>query len=413
MRVPLPRPESRSTRDVVAVCAIVLAVVLVAVSAYFSSDARRVQHHPADSRIAASELSKLPEGFVPDTLHEVWRSPNVASRLSVDEGGVLIQHDDRSVTVKHVATGEDAWSYTAAHDVCGSAMAWNVTVLLMRSAKGCGDAVSFKTATGQYHSTRSALASEDVRVQQSNDNVGTVSDRRVELWRKDLVRTVEVGQVEAPTQPHKQAHAECGMASALWRKEFLAVLQSCAEENRSVLRAMTTTPEESSEPEEDESWDLPLGSQLVAVAQDRVAAYMHGDDGRPVVKVYRADTDTVDTFPVQPSGLAEAAGDGFSPVTADLPHHMTWWDGERLVGFDPSTLRPVWHVEGALGTGGAMGGRVLVPVPAGIAVVNWHSGEVERTIPVDRQGYSGPVTLKVAGKFVVEQRGQETVVLSA
>ena len=50
----------------------------------------------------------------------------------------------------------------------------------------------------------------------------------------------------------------------------------------------------------------------------------------------------------------------------------------------------------------AVDDRLLVPTAEGIAVVNWSSGEVERTIDVDREGYSGPVYLTLAGTAIVE-----------
>lgn len=58
-----------------------------------------------------------------------------------------------------------------------------------------------------------------------------------------------------------------------------------------------------------------------------------------------------------------------------------------------------------MGTGVAAGGRLLVPVVEGIAVVNWETGETENTIPVDRGDHVGMVTLGVAGETVVEKRG--------
>ena len=81
--------------------------------------------------------------------------------------------------------------------------------------------------------------------------------------------------------------------------------------------------------------------------------------------------------------------------------------------FTPTELRVDHIVDGALGTGVAVDDRLLVPTAEGIAVVNWSSGEVERTIDVDREGYSGPVSLTLAGTAIVEQRGSTAVALTA
>ena len=59
----------------------------------------------------------------------------------------------------------------------------------------------------------------------------------------------------------------------------------------------------------------------------------------------------------------------------------------------------------------AVAGKALVPTEFGISVVNWNSGEIERTIPLERGDYEGPVSLGLAGEYLVEKRGTELVVL--
>ena len=38
-----------------------------------------------------------------------------------------------------------------------------------------------------------------------------------------------------------------------------------------------------------------------------------------------------------------------------------------------------------------LGERLLMPTEKGIAVVDWSTGKTERTIKIDRGGYTGPV----------------------
>ena len=128
---------------------------------------------------------------------------------------------------------------------------------------------------------------------------------------------------------------------------------------------------------------------------------------------YNFDGETIASTEVEPSKALTDASAPFAPAIADLPHNMTWFDGERLYLFTPTELRVDHIVDGALGTGVAVDDRLLVPTAEGIAVVNWSSGEVERTIDVDREGYSGPVSLTLAGTAIVEQRGSTAVALTA
>ena len=68
-------------------------------------------------------------------------------------------------------------------------------------------------------------------------------------------------------------------------------------------------------------------------------------------------------------------------------------------------------MEGAIGPATSLDGRLLVPTAKGIAVVDWDEGKILRTIPVDRQGYTGQVTLKLSGDVLVEKRGEAVVAL--
>src|SRR5699024_11646579 len=56
----------------------------------------------------------------------------------------------------------------------------------------------------------------------------------------------------------------------------------------------------------------------------------------------------------------------FAAATADLPHHMTWFDGERLYLFTPTALRVTQVIEQAIGTGVSAGDKALVPTSEGI-----------------------------------------------
>ena len=91
---------------------------------------------------------------------------------------------------------------------------------------------------------------------------------------------------------------------------------------------------------------------------------------------------------------------------------MSWFDGQRLYLFEPENLLISHIFEGALGTGIAVGGQLLYPNRVGIAVADWNTGKILRVIPVDRQGYDGPVSLNQAGHTIIEQRDDTYVALN-
>lgn len=287
---------------------------------------------------------------------------------------------------------------------------------------GCGDAVSLDAADGSYSATRSAPAPEKVASVASNSRVGIASPERVELWRSDLVRTVEYGEVPAKQEPDQQPHEECAINSALTRTELLAVTEDCPDDpGHTWLRFQTTTPEDSRAPEMAGEVALAAGSRLVAVGQDGAAVFEPGPT--PRLRSFsregteRLSRDVAAAPAIDAAGATGAAADDrapeglFLPHTADLPHHMSWFDGERLYLMHPDNLEVAHVLEDATGTGVAVGGRLVYPTAEGLAVADWDTGKVEHTIPVDRAGYTGEVDLALAGDRVIERRGDELAAL--
>src|SRR5699024_11233250 len=122
------------------------------------------------------------------------------------------------------ADGSTAWTYTRDNvEICSLATAWNRVVITFRNGRGCGDVVAIDAATGHYAHTRSTNNSDEVIAISSNDRVGTVPSDRVDLWRSDLVRTVEYGDVEVEQETHLQPDDECTINTALTRTEPLVV----------------------------------------------------------------------------------------------------------------------------------------------------------------------------------------------
>lgn len=322
--------------------------------------------------------------------------------------GLIITYDKDSGTIKaSTSSGEEKWTYTRKPELCGMVGAWDDVVAVYRTNIGCGDVVSIKATTGQYSHTRSAIAPDEVEIISSNDRVGYVAPTRTEIWRSDLVRTVEYGEVEAPQEPDFQPNAECSRTSALTRKEFYAVTEKC--EDGSWLRMQKATPEDSRKPEIIKSVQISEGSYLVAIGEEAAAVY---DPSTSTVSSFNNEGQELANTKVPQSDLLTDSPNGVAaPQVADLPHHMSYFDGDNLMLLDPGNLAVTTIFPDALGTGFGAGDRLLYPTPEGIAVANWDTKSIDRVIPVDRHGYTGPISISSAGATVVEKRGTDIAVL--
>ncbi|MCQ4619330.1 hypothetical protein KBX10_09630 [Corynebacterium sp. CCUG 59401] len=402
-------PLRRTRGDLIATAVIAAVCVLLLLIAYFTAPIRQDELAPAAEEFPdAGILANVPNG-----LTESHALPDASpSPRPLVVNGLVITYADNTITATNPA-GEPEWTYKRGPELCGMASAWGNVVAVYRTKIGCGDVVSIKAATGQYVDTRSAISPEQVAVIASNDRVGTVGNAgisRAELWRSDLVRTVEYGELEARQEPETQPNPGCTLTSALTRTELLAITERC--EDGAWLRFQKTTPEDSRKPEmHDGSVAIPEGAYLVGISQD--AAAIH-DPATSKVTSYDKDGAELASTSVPESNLLADSAIGVADVqTADLPHHMSYFDGNNLLLLDPATLAVTTIYQGALGTGAAIGGRLLYASSDGIAVADWDSETVEKVIPVDRGGFTGQVAVASAGPTIVEKRGADVVVLDA
>ncbi|MFL6121147.1 MAG: hypothetical protein ACJ73U_16235, partial [Actinophytocola sp.] len=88
-----------------------------------------------------------------------------------------------------------------------------------------------------------------------------------------------------------------------------------------------------------------------------------------------------------------------------------WFTGTKTIALSMDDLRPLWTVDRALGPGTAFAGKILVPVPGALAVLDPATGRQVASTPVDRDGYGGLVMMSKLGPMVLEQRGDTLVAL--
>lgn len=410
------RPLRRTRRDL-AITAGIAAVALVGVGAVWAGAPARHAHLTDTAKAAQQEnLAQVPE-----SLHESWRAQDASVpgvHAPVAANNVVLTANGHTVTAKNPSSGETLWEYQRDdRELCSIGTAWKSAVLTFRNGAGCGDVTSIRLADGTYKDTRSAGNSDQVEPVVSNDAVGTVSDQRTELWRSDLVRTVEYGRVPAPQEPKMQPHPGCTITSALTRKDNLAVTEVCPDSpGKTFLRLQDRVPDDARKPEVTKDFTVSSpGAYLVAVESNGAAVYIPGAKPSEKAKVQSFFTDKTkpvasDVDPV-PNSEPTDSPELRQPATQDLPHNMSWFDGARLHLFVPGSLEAGPVIDHALGLPEAIGEDLLVPVNEGIAVVNPHDGTQRRVIPVDRGGYTGEVSLKISGDAVLEKRGAEIVAL--
>lgn len=410
-------PLRRQPRDLVATAAITAVAVAAVGGAWLTAPVRSAHLNTA----AEPALNQPDLAVAPDHLSEVFTAESAelpGVYRPVADNGLTISHDTHTVRALD-DTGAELWSYSREdREICSLALAWDKVVVTYRTGVGCGDVVALRSSDGRYDGTRSSTNDNAPFVLTSNDRVGLVGPTRLEIWRSDLVRTVEYGEVEAKQEPGLQPHEDCEITSALTRTEMLAVTEVCpgspdilGSPSTAMLRMMDATPDESRTPEIESSAELPSpDARLVAIGQDSAAVHSPGEATELIS--YHRDGHELARSTIQPAPVMDGAQGVFLPPTADLPHHMTWFDGSRLYLLKPDSLEVTSIVEDALGTGVGVDDRALVPVAEGIAVVDWATGQTERVIPVDRQGYDGPVHLRVSGDVLVESRGDTLVGLS-
>lgn len=426
------RAERRRKVDVVAAALLVAAVAAgIAVLAVFSPAANTT------SVTAAGPIPDVPDApdDVPAHLTEIWRAPSdaTADPLAVDpvvvtganehgdhqqagaadQAGAVDQAGDQAggvVTGRDPMTGRPLWSYRRDLPLCTVGSGWGSAIAVYRRGDYCSEVTALTATTGARGPQRNSDTQPPTRLFEVGDLIASAGPAYLEVWRSDLVRTVMYGATRADAQPDRQPHKGCRHVAEAGTEDRLAVLERCPGETTDRLTVLRPDGKEPDKPELDFSVNLPAAAaHLVAVSSDRAAVLLPNP-----TRLSIRDTlgNEVVSYPVDlpASDLAGAPSDG-RPAAAHGLRRQLWWTGSRTVALETSELRPEWTVLESLGPGTAWAGRIVVPVPAGLAVLNADTGALLRTVPLDRAGWHGPVRVSSIGPVLLEQRGPMLVAL--
>lgn len=409
----MPPPERRRRSDMVVIVGIVLVLAVASALLWATSPAAGTHSVPAAAPVPAPPAaSGVPVAFV-----EAWRAPSGATTAPVVAGPVVVTGEGGAVAGRDALTGEARWSYTRDLPLCtvgsgfpdvdrGSGRA----LALYRNDEWCSELTSLRPDTGVRDRARNPDVRPGTRLLETGALVTATGSDYLEVFRSDLVETVEYGDVPTPRQVVRQPRPTCGSTGFAATGGRLAVLQTCPGEPTDRLTVVDPDGAEADKPQEQFSVQLPVaGATLVAVSENRVAVALP-DPSRLELRDRQGATIASVDLDVPAADLARRPPGGVATVTMD-DDRTYWWTGSRTVALNRLDLTPLWTLPDTLGPAVSYAGKLFVPVPGGLAVVDGSSGDVVGTRLVERGSARTTVVPAVLGEVLIEQRGPELVAL--
>ncbi|MBD8506639.1 PQQ-binding-like beta-propeller repeat protein [Hoyosella sp. G463] len=419
-------PERRHRADIAVAALLVAVLAVAALGVWWSSPARHA------SLVTAAE--PIPEATsattVPGALAEAWRARSPGTTMPLVARGAVLSVRAHEASGLDARSGEQAWSYRRAEPVCAATTTWNKVIVVFRGPRGCSEVASLDPATGDRGAQRTSEADDSVTLESDGSRFVSFGPTRLEAWRSDLVRTLEFGRVSAPIEPGSQPRQDCEIRDATITRSRIPMIVKCPDDVGERLVMLASDPETFRQPEEFGDslltrTDATLGevpgvdgARIVSASPQTTVIVVPGD--RPTIAMFdgRGNPRARHELPpgVAPEHVEDTSGEHAGaalPAVIDGNSGITVWDtGAGLLALSPNDQRPLWTFPGSLGQPAMMAGRLLVPVPSGIAVVDVRTGEPARVLAVDREQVPGSVNLAVSGEVVIEQRGETLVALA-
>ena len=372
-------PSERGTRlDVLTAVVITVVLAVVAATVMLTGSAARSQLRAAD----AEQPVYGPAVQRPTALQPLWSHASAGTGAPLTTKGNLVTLDEDGTLVgRDAGSGEERWSYSHAGDFCAATFYADVLVAAFDGASGCSDVTALDPTTQEYSSTRQSAFPPTMRLQSTWKHSLASSPERLEIWRDDLVRTIEYGAVAAPQEADMQPRTGCVLGTADLTDERFAVAERCPGDDSARLTVSTTVPEDNRKPEEIAS--APTGADglwVIEVTEEGVLALQQrGVDWSVEWFTSPTEHSTVLRLPAEPPLMPSAES------LSDDGGQARWFDGSATHAFDATTGTHSWTVPGTTGPG--LGGGdspdpgartatdwVMVPVPGGFALLDRDSG---------------------------------------
>ena len=414
-----PPPERRRRRDLVAAAVVVVVLAALVLALAATSDIAGTTSRTADEPIAAPP----PASGAPAAFSTAWEAAGPGAPAPVVAGPAVVTAEGSTVLGRDPRTGEERWSYTRDLPLCtvgagfpgieqGRVLAVYANDDLVEDPGAgdgayCSELTMLSGDTGERVGARNPDSRPGTRLLADDTYVLATGTDRLEVWRSDLVRTLEYGTVPAQEQGGRQPRPDCTHGSAALGGRRVAVLERCPGEATDRLTVLAADGEDGAEqPEERFSVLLPgTGAVVVAVSTAQVAVALP-DPARLVV----LDDAGVQVSVSEVAGTVADPPGGVAATSADDTHRF-WFTGSSVVALDATQLALLWTLPDALGPPVRYGVDLLVPVREGLRVVDAERGTPGRLLPVSRPDPDAPVTLAVAGDVLLEQRGGRVAAL--
>ena len=393
-------PERRTRGDLIAAAAIAVTVAVFIGTVWWNSSTRATISRPADAPAAKVDSAES----VPAALQQRWTATSARTLTPIVVSNTVVTADGRTVSGLDPQTGQQRWVYARDTPLCGVSYVYDIAVAVYPDSRGCGQVSGIKAGTGQRGPTRTSYADNQVVLTTDGSAVLSTGPTRLELWRSDLVRILSYGEIDARVKPvNKGLGTGCTLMSAAASDEAVSVLEACRDKKD--LRLTLIKPAKEEDEPDTKNVDLPglavdAEARVLAVADTTTAVFL--PTPRPAVVVY----DDTGTKVSETELRSPAALSGAAPAVTRAGDLITWWTGTAVMVFDKKLgYRFTLDATDALGPATMMAGRLLVPVPAGLAVYNPADGAQERVIGIVHPDGTGAVIPAVSGSTVVEQRG--------
>lgn len=402
-------PSERGTRrDLLIAAVIAIVMVMTACAIVFTGSAARSEFRVADT----PQPVYGPATNRPTELRYLWSHESTGTGPPLTTEGNLVTVDQSgTVTGRDAGSGETQWSYSHPGRLCAVTFYAGNLVAAHDGAQGCSDVTALDPTAQEYTSTRQSAFPDEMTLQSTWTHALAFSPDRLEIWRDDLVRTVEYGTVEAPQEPDMQPRPDCTLVSAGLTGERFAVTERCPGDDAARLTISETVPEDSRAPEDIASGTTGAdGLWIIDVRDDGVLALANrGTDW--AVEWFVAPDDYWLVLPLAGEPRLKPTEDSVAGDRAQI----RWFDGSVTHAFDMAALRHAWTVTGASGPGMTGGWSpdpdshspsdwVLVPTGDGLVLLDHHTGREDRRFETTSADRDEVIGLSQVGDILYERR---------